>query len=153
MLPTQQDQHNKPTTSIRGGFPVTFHYTAGVATEKVFYGLKDQKFLATTCNSCNITYFPGKMFCEDCFEEFDDNAWKELETTGELFSFTEVYIDHRGDKLTQPYFIGLIKVTGSDTYFFHRLVGISNPEVGMSVKAVWEEDRKGSLLDLKGFTA
>jgi len=153
MLPTKRNHHGKPTTSVRGGFPVHFHYTAGEAGEKFFYGLKDQKFLATTCSSCDVTYFPAKLFCEDCFDELGEDAWKELEATGELFSFTEVFVDHRGDTLDEPYFLGLIKVKGSDTTFFHKLVDVSDPKIGMELKAVWNDDREGSLLDLKGFTA
>lgn len=153
MLPTKQDQHNKPTTSVRGGFPVHFHYTAGIAGEKFLYGLKDKKLLATTCGSCDTTYLPAKMFCEDCFDELGEDSWTELEQTGELFSFSEVFVDHRGNDLEKPYFLGLIKVKGSDTTFFHKLVDISEPVIGMEVKAVWADDREGSLFDLKGFTA
>ncbi|MHA2503521.1 MAG: Zn-ribbon domain-containing OB-fold protein [Candidatus Kariarchaeaceae archaeon] len=153
MLPTQRDNHGAPTREIYGDFPVTFHYTAGIAGEKFLYGLKDQKFLATYCGDCDFTYFPAKMFCEDCFKEFDESDWKELELSGELFSFTKVYQGHDGSKLDEPYFIGLVKVSGSSTTFFHRLVDIADPKIGMAVKPVWATDRKANIMDLKGFTS
>ena len=150
MLPTKRDQHKSPTTSVRGDFPVTYHYTAGISGEKFFLGLKDQKFLANTCNSCNMTYLPPKMFCEDCFDELGDDTYKVIETTGEVFSFTEVFYDHRGDKLKVSYFLGLIKVDGSTTTFMHKLL-MASPEIGMKVKVVWNNERVGSIMDIKGF--
>lgn len=150
MLPTKRDQQKLPTTSVYGDFPVTYLYTAGISGEKFFYGLKDQKFIANTCGSCNFTYLPPKMFCEDCFDELGEESYKEIETTGEVFSFTEVFYDHRGDKLPEPYFLALIKVDGSSTTFMHKLL-VSNPVIGMKVKAVWNDNRVGSILDLKGF--
>jgi len=153
MLPTKQDQHDKPTTEVKGGFPVTFHYTAGIAMEKFYYGLKDQKLLANTCDHCDFTYLPPRFFCEDCFAELGDENYQEVGPSGELLSFSEVFVDKRGDLLDSPYFVGLIKVEGTNTKFFHRLVNIDKPEIGMTVKAVWEDDRSGSYLDLKGFTS
>lgn len=150
MLPTKRDQHKFPTTSVRGDFPVTYHYTAGISGEKFFLALKERKLLANTCSSCNMTYLPPKMFCEDCFDELGDDTYKEITSTGEVFSFTEVFYDHRGDRLVNPYFLGLIVVDGSDTKFLHKLL-VSNPEIGMKVKAVWNDNRVGSIMDLMGF--
>ena len=153
MLPTRRNIHEAPTKEVIGDFPVYFHYTAGIAGEKFLYGLKDQKILGNTCPSCNHTYVPTRMFCEDCFEELGDETYKEVGPEGELFSFTEVFVDHRGDMLKEPYFLGLIKIKGTNTTFFHRLVGIDNPSIGMIVKPMWNQDRKGSIFDLKGFSS
>jgi uncharacterized OB-fold protein len=152
MIPSQRDNYGAPTREIKGDFPVSYHYTAGIAGEKFLFGLKEKKFLATHCSECGYTCFPARMFCEDCFREFDDSDWKELETEGELFSFTEVFFGHDGKKLTKSYFICLVKVSGSNTVFFHKLLNTAETSIGMKVKAIWEENRTGSLLDLKGFT-
>jgi uncharacterized OB-fold protein len=153
MLPTNRKSHGIPTTEVEGDFGVHFHYTAGLANEKFFYGLKDQKLLANTCDNCNFTYLPPKFFCEDCFAELGEEGYKEVGPGAELFSFSKVYVDKTGKRLTDPYFIGLVQVDGTNTKFFHRLVDISEPKMGMKLKPVWETERKGSLLDLKGFTA
>lgn len=151
MLPTKRNIHDAPTSEVEGDFPVHYHYTVGIAGEKFFYGLKDQKFIANTCNSCDMTYLPPKIYCENCFDELGEESYKEVGPEGELFSFTEVHYDHRGEKLDEPYFLGLIKVNGTDTTFFHKLANISDPKIGMKVKPVWEDSREGSLFDLKGF--
>ncbi|MHA2253337.1 MAG: Zn-ribbon domain-containing OB-fold protein [Candidatus Kariarchaeaceae archaeon] len=151
MLPTRRNIHDPPTREILGGFPVHYLYTVGISGEKFFKGLKDQKILGNTCNACNMTYLPPKMFCEDCFDELGEGTYKELGTEGELVSFSQVFYDHRGDKLSDPYFLGLIKVDGSNTTFFHKLLNSSEPKIGMRVKAVWNSERIASIFDLQGF--
>ncbi len=149
MIPKRRTMTDAPTHEVKGDFPIHFHYTVGIVGEKFFYGLKDKKMLAVTCPDCSTTYFPPKMYCEDCFTELTDLEFKELPQEGTLESFTKVFLDHRGNPLDEPYHLGLIKVDGSDTYFFHRVFG--EPEIGMKVKALWNDERKGSLFDLKGF--
>ncbi len=150
MILNKRNQHKLPTTSVKGDFPVTYHYTAGIAGEKFFLALKDKKLLANTCDSCKFSYLPPKMFCEDCFDELDDGTYKEVDGTAELFSYSEVFYDHRGDKLEKPLLLGLFKLNGSSTIFMHNLL-VSEPKIGMKVKVVWSEHRVGSIFDLKGF--
>jgi uncharacterized protein len=151
MIPTKRNQKGMPTKEVHGGFPVHWLYTAGDVNEKFFYGLKDQKLIANTCETCNYTYLPPRMFCEDCFDELGESTYKELPLSGELVSFTEVYKDHKGKPLSQPEVIGLVKVDGSNSVFYHKLINTSNPSVGMKVKPVWSDNREGSLFDLTGF--
>ena len=121
MLPTRRNIHNAPTKEVEGDFPVHYLYTVGISGEKFFKGLKDQKIIGNTCEACNFTYLPPKMFCEDCFDELDDSTYKELGSEGELVSFSQVYFDFRGEKLAESYIMGLIKVEGSNTTFFHKM--------------------------------
>ncbi len=151
MIPKRRTMTDAPTHEVRGEFPVHFHYTVGIVGEKFFLGLKDKKFLGVTCPDCSMTYFPPKMYCEDCFTELADLELKELAQEGTVESFTKVYKDHRGDALDTPYYLGLIKVDGTDTLFFHKLIGDAEPKMGMKVKAVWSSETKGSLFDLEGF--
>lgn len=152
MLPTKRENQHMPRTEVEGDFPVHYIYTAGIAGEKFLMGLKEQKFLATDCPPCSMTYLPAKMFCEDCFVELGDDTYKEVGPNGEVFSFTEVFVDFRGDPLAEPYTVALVQIDGSSTKFFHKLVGVDNPSIGMKVKPVWASERKGSILDLEGFT-
>ncbi len=51
--------------------------------------------------------------------------------------------------------MGLIKVDNADTYFLHRLIKSENGKnnnfkIGSIVKLEWNDDRKGSLDDIKG---
>lgn len=153
MIPNKRNQKDKHTTAVDGDFPVHWLHTAGDVNEKFFYGLRDQKMIANKCASCDYTYLPPRMFCEDCFEELGDDTYTELSANGELFSFSEVFIDKEGNKYDTPVMMGLIKVEGASTTFYHKLLNIAEPSVGMKLKAVWAENREGSLLDLAGFEA
>ena len=153
MIPTRRNIHDPPTREVKGGFPVHYIYTVGISGEKFFNGLKDRKLMANKCESCSMTYLPPKMFCEDCFDELGDNTYVELDQSAELFSFSEVYTDFRGNPVDTSYFMALVKVEGSSTTFFHQLVDVDNPSIGMKLKPVWNDERTGSLFDLKGFTA
>ncbi len=95
MLPIRRNIHNAPTREIEGDFPVHYLYTVGISGEKFFKGLKEQKLIGNTCEACNFTYLPPKMFCEDCFDELGDETYKELKTEGEIVSFSQVFYDHR----------------------------------------------------------
>ena len=151
MLPIRRNIHNAPVKEIEGDFPVHYLYTVGISGEKFFSGLKEQKIIGNTCEACNFTYLPPKMFCEDCFDELGDETYKELKNEGEVVSSSEVFYDFRGDKLSEPYFMGLIKVDGSNTTFFHKLLNTNDPKIGMRVKAAWNTERTSSLFDLRGF--
>ena len=151
MIPTRRHVHNAPTKEIKGEFPVHYLYTVGIAGERFFNGLKDKKLVGNTCQSCETTYLPPKIYCEDCFDELGDDTYQELDHKGTLFSFTKVFYNFRGVKLDTPYYMALIKVNGSDTTFFHKLVNVSEPGIGMELKPVWNSARKGSIFDLQGF--
>ncbi len=151
MLPTKRNAKHNSVREVEGSFPIHFHYTAGISTEKFFLGLKEKKILGNTCATCNFTYLPPKIFCEDCFAELGNDTYKEVPQTGILESYTEIYYDFRGDKLETPYFLALIKVDETDTMFYHKLIDTENPKIGMKVSAIWNDDRKGSIHDLNGF--
>ncbi len=151
----QNESNDNDRKEVKGDFPVSFHYTAGIAIEKVWKGFVDKKLLATKCNDCNYVYFPGKLFCEICFEEFREEDWLNLSNQGILMTFTEVNFDMEGKKLDTPIVMGLIKLDNADTYFLHRLIKLENGKnnnfkIGSIVKLEWKDDRKGSLDDIKG---
>ncbi len=151
----QNESNDNDRKEVKGDFPVSFHYTAGIAIEKVWKGFVDKKLLATKCNDCNYVYFPGKLFCEICFEELSEEDWLNLSNQGILMTYTEVNFDMEGKKLDTPIVMGLIKVDNADTYFLHRLIKSENGKnnnfkIGSIVKLEWNDDRKGSLDDIKG---
>lgn len=152
MLPTRRHNHDPPTVEVKGDFPVHYIYTVGISGEKFFQGLKDKKLVANNCSSCNRVYLPPKLFCEECFDELGDDTYAELAQSAELFSFSQVYVDFRGNPLETPYTLGLFKVDGSTTTFFHKLINVDQPSIGMKVTPVWNDNRTASIFDLKGFT-
>ena len=77
----------------------------------------------------------------------------ELADEGTLKTFTTVYEPCVGEPAVQPYICAFIMLDGAGVHFPHLLgeVDPDDVEVGMRVKAIWAEDRKGTLRDIKYF--
>ncbi|MBI2252956.1 MAG: Zn-ribbon domain-containing OB-fold protein [Armatimonadetes bacterium] len=139
--------------SWHGEMPVQYLYTYGIAGEKLFRAIKDEKkFLATKCPDCNFVYLPPRIYCQECFTNLE-NSWREVENKGEVHSFTIVYLDIENKPLDVPEVIALIRIKGTNGGFIHKL-GEINPEkvnIGLEVKAVFKEKREGNILDIQYF--
>jgi uncharacterized OB-fold protein len=135
-----------------GGLPVAHRYTPGVAGEAFFTALRDRGvILGSRCEECAFTYVPARLFCERCFGEL--NADMEVGPGGELRSFTIAFIDVDERPLETPVTYGLVRLDGADAVLLHRVVdqGDEPLEIGARVEAVLEEQRSGSILDIRGF--
>jgi uncharacterized OB-fold protein len=135
-----------------GHIPVRHRYTPGVAGETFFKALKDRGvFLASRCESCEITYCPARLFCERCFDELDADV--EVGPAGTLESFTVGHVGLEGESLEEPVVLGLIRLEGADTVLVHFLVDAGDLEIGMRVEPVLKAKgkRTGSILDVDGF--
>ena len=78
-----------------GDLPVTSRYTYGLAGERFFRAIKDEgRILGSYCPKCDITYVPGRVFCERCLGELDE--WVDAGTLGEVHTYTLLYVDHVG---------------------------------------------------------
>ena len=128
-------------------------YTYGIAGEKFFREIMATgKLLGTKCPTCNLTYFPPRIYCERCFNELKE--WVEVPKTGEVFSFTISHVDLDGNRLDKPVVIALVKFAGIYGGLVHRLE--LKPEeavIDMPVEVVFQPiaQRVGSILDIKGF--
>lgn len=155
MLPFMKSDHDTPTRVLNGRLDTNYYrYTVGIAGEQFFQGLKEKKLTATTCDNCTEcddghVYLPPKMFCECCFAELTN--YITVPDEGTVVSFTEVYQDLEGRPLSEPVVLALINIDDTDTVFLHYLIDAEEVDIGMRVKAVWNEELTGSLFDIKGF--
>ena len=117
-----------------------------------FAALRDEgRILATYCPECDRSYLPPRMSCHTCFTELHD--WVDAGDTGTLVSFTIVRRPGMLQPEDLPYVLGLIKLDGADTALVH-LLGEVNPdevEVGMRLKVVLADERKGNIKDIRYF--
>jgi len=135
-----------------GDLPVISRYTAGVAGEKFFRAIKDEgKILGTSCENCDITYVPGRIFCERCLAKLDD--WQDVGTQGEVYTFTLLYENLDGTHREQPLIVAFIRI--ADGGIIHQLgeVDLEDIAIGMPVEAMFKPDskREGSILDIEYF--
>ena len=137
-----------------GDMECDYIYTAGTAGDKFFIALRDEeKFLATPCKKCDITYLPPRMYCEQCFSSLEE--YVEVPTGGVVDTFTLTYEDRDGEKLDKPVLIGFIRIENTDGGIIHQLgeVDFDSVKLGMPVVAVFKEksQRKGGLTDIEYF--
>ena len=135
-----------------GGMPVAHRYTPGVAGDAFFEALRDRgAILGSRCDACSYTYVPARLFCERCFSEL--NADVELGPGGELVSFAIAFVDVDERPLREPVTYGLVRLDGADAVMVHRVVAHDDEplEIGARVEVVLEEQRIGSILDIRGF--
>ncbi len=155
MLPFMRIDHETPSRHVKGVLDTNYYrYTAGIAGEKFFLGLKEGKLTATSCDNCtecadSHVYLPPRMYCECCLAELTN--YFNVPDEGTVVSFTEVYRDLEGRPLDSPVVLALINIDETDTVFLHYLIEAEDPYVGLRVKAEWNDNRTGSLFDIKGF--
>lgn len=137
-------------TKIAGKVEINYEWSAGVAGSRFFDELKQGRIVGSKCPECSRVLVPPRIFCEECF--VDTEEWVEVEKTGTLATFAESYFGLQGQKLDEPWYVGIIKVDGSDGGLFHRIVPDQRPvEIGAKVEAVFEDERSGKILDIKHF--
>ena len=135
-----------------GDLPVTSRYTYGIAGERFFRSIKDEgMILGSTCEACDLTYVPGRIFCERCMASLEQ--WIDVGTQGEVYTFTILFVDQDGLPLDEPEIIAFVRI--ADGGLIHRLGEVAPEEVdfGMPVEAVFKpkKDREGSILDITHF--
>ncbi len=129
-----------------------YSYSAGPVRSKFLIYLRDhQKILGTRCPACGRVYVPARSTCLKCFENIDE--WVEVGNEGILESYTIVYKPEPIHIAQTPFALGIIKLDGADTGMVHRLeeTDFEKIRIGMRVRAVFSEERKGDIRDIKYF--
>ncbi len=139
-----------------GNLMVDNMYTSGTAGKKFFTHLKENDtFLASRCKKCGTTFFPPRLYCEDCFIEIPEEDWKEVPAQGTVRLFTIATLNTFGEKLDEPKVIGMIDIEGTDGAMLGYIeTDETNKDlIGSKVKAVLREkkDREGTVKDIRYF--
>jgi hypothetical protein len=131
--------------------PYTWH--VGKVGSRFYEEIKDRcKICGTKCSKCGWVFVPPRETCPRCYRDLAE--WVEVSDTGSLLTYTVVTYAVPGiQPLEPPFAIGIIKLDGATSGFVH-LLGEVNPNdisIGMKVKAVFREVRRGDYLDIKYF--
>ena len=134
--------------------PLEFHYTTGVAGEEFRRELKENgRFLASKCAECENVYVPARMFCPNCFAEMKESM--PLNKPGYVYSYTTVNRDRKGEALSDPIIIALVKFEGVNGGIVHRLNVDGAEKVSLGIKVTPDlkasGERTGALTDIKAF--
>lgn len=133
---------------------VPYSWWAGDTASKFYISLRDEKkIMGTKCGACNKVFLPPRKICPSCFTE--NAEWVHISDEGSVLSFSVARrpfaaIPHHRKV---PVIWGLIKLDGADTAMLHYLGDIApeNVAIGMRVKAVFSDVRKGTIHDILHF--
>jgi uncharacterized OB-fold protein len=118
-----------------------------------FRAIVDEKrLLGSKCPKCSKVWMPPRGDCPDCYETTE---WVELTGEGEVVSCTYCYFPGASTDLISfiglPYVFAAIRLDGADTFLFHAVKPpsqkINEVKPGTRVKAVFREERRGTLGD------
>jgi hypothetical protein len=133
-------------------FDSIFSYTAGTIRSRFLTEIRDnKKIVGTKCPNCDMVWVPARSTCVKCFAGLKE--FVEVGNTGTVTTHTLINAFREFYPLKPPFIFGIIQLDGADTGLVH-LIGEVNPEkvkIGMRVKAVFKEERIGSILDIKYF--
>ncbi len=130
----------------------------GPTWTRFFEGLQEEKIFGTKCHQCNRVLVPARSFCPQCFVDIDD--WVQVSNEGTLVTWALISFEFYNQPKKPPYAAGLIKLDGADVSMFHLVDGFDMNDldkvketlpIGRRVKAVWSEEKKGHILDIKYF--
>ena len=130
--------------------PNTYH--AGGVGSRFLVEIRDKKkIMGTRCPDCNQVYIPARSICGECLCKL--NEWVEVSNKGTVLTYSIDYEPNPVQPVDPPIIYATVQLDGADTGFVHML-GEVDPEqlrVGMRVEAVFKDERKGSILDIRYF--
>ncbi len=135
-----------------GRIKVPYSWQAGETASYFLTQLRDEKKIwGKRCPRCEKVFLPPKKNCPFCF--VDTDQWVEVSGEGEIETFTVVRRDTPIQPMKSPFVYAVIRLDGATSGLIHMLGEVEPDQVkeGMRVKAVFSEERKGSLLDIAYF--
>lgn len=145
-------------THESGHLEYDFNWHLGYYWSRFLAELRDNKrFMATKCPECGTVYMLPRQVCGKCYVEM--NEWVEVGPEGELDGFTIVrfpYVDPNNGGMKQVPFTSIwVNLDGADTRMMHYCNEYDEKDldVGMRMRAIWAENRTGSIHDVEYFEA
>jgi len=135
-----------------------YDYSAGRYASYFFKKLKEEKkIMGIGCPKCGRVFVPPRPACGYCFVR--NTRWVDLGDEGTLWGYTIVqfpFLDPlTGVERSIPYGYGFIELQGAATRLQHFVTAsdLNKLRIGMRMKAVFREERKGNLTDILYFQA
>jgi uncharacterized OB-fold protein len=131
---------------------VPYRYSMGATASRFFVEIRDhRKIMGIRCPQCNIVFVPPRATCGRCFSQLHE--WVEVGARGRLETYTQVRYTTPVQPAAAPFYYGIIRLDGADTGLAHLVGGLNgqDPRIGMRLQAVFREDRRGNMLDIRYF--
>jgi uncharacterized OB-fold protein len=137
---------------LPGRIKVPYRWWVGETGTRFFVALRDEKrILGTYCPQCDMVFIPPRKTCGRCFHK--EMQWRDLDAQGTLVTYTIPRYQERTHAMEPPFAFGIVKLDGADTGLTHLIADFEEGELrsGIRVEAVFREERKGDLLDIRYF--
>lgn len=135
-----------------------YKFAVGSAYGRFYEGLQEEKIWGNKCPECGKVLVPPRSFCPDCHVDMDE--WVEVSQEGEVRLWTLADYEFFGAPVDPPFIGALIRLDKTDCDLLHIIGGLDLSDLeavkskikrGVRVKAVWNEEKQGHMLDLKYF--
>jgi len=137
---------------VRQDLKVPYRYSMGATTSRFFIEMRDnRKIMGIRCPQCDVVFVPPRTTCGRCFSQLHE--WVEVGNQGTLETYTQVRYTTPVQPAAAPFYYGIIKLDGADTGLAHIVGDLKGqePRIGMRVQAIFKEERKGNMLDIRYF--
>jgi uncharacterized OB-fold protein len=148
---TEKSLQDEPLV-VRGKLEIPYKQYVGAVASKFLIELRDNKrIFGTRCPECKRVYVPSRSICPKCVCRMDE--WVEVSDKGTVLTYSVVHYKEPTHPVEPPFVYGIIQLDGADTGIVHFIAGVDQDglRVGMRVQAVFSEERKGNMLDIKHF--
>ena len=115
----------------------------------------NRRIMGVRCPHCEKVMVPPREICDVC--HVPTSTWVELPHTGTVRAMSVINLEFRGQRRPPPYIYAEIMLDGASTRLIHNVGGLDMNRAkelvkpGTRVRAVWREEKTGSLDDISHF--
>ena len=151
-------KEGKIRVNVKPRMKVTKYSRAASNRKMITYFTNEKTTVLSACPKCGKTLVPARTFCPECF--VDMGEWKEVSQEGAVVTWTLANYEFFGMPVDFPFIGALVRLDGTDCDFLHLVGGLdlNDPtgvrnkiKKGTRVRALWSDERKGHMLDIKYF--
>jgi len=149
------DRKNPGPFEVDQHITANSRYFAGTIGSLFYTILRDEKrIMGVHCRTCNRVLWPPRKTCGRCFSQLAKDDLVEIGPNGTLETFTRIEYSEPVHPKQAPLIYGIIRLDGADSGMTHLVEGVpfESLHIGMRMKPVFAEERKGDILDIAYFT-
>jgi uncharacterized OB-fold protein len=146
----------EPTKMIPYQMDLHYEHAFGPYYGRLFDEIKtNRRIMGVRTPDGEGAFLPPREFCDITHKP--TGTWVELKQTGVVRATSIIYLEFVGQKQPPPYIYAEIVLDGASTKLIHNIAGLDMSRAkelvkpGTRVRAVWREERTGSLADISHF--
>jgi uncharacterized OB-fold protein len=146
----------KPVDVVPYSMTLHYEHAFGPYYGRLFDEIKtNRRIMGVRSPTGDGAMIPPREICDITHKP--TGTWVEVSQTGTVRAMSVIYLEFIGQKQPPPYIYAEIMLDGASTRLIHNVAGIDMSRAkelvkpGTRVRAVWREERTGSLEDISHF--